>query len=288
MEATAPTRRRGLVACRRARSASALAACALVLLLPHAARAAAAPPKPGPDGVTVTSLNTALAGVGSYPSLSIAHLIILGNPKLKGLMDKPGAQMTGFVADDDAIKAQLKLLGRWGGITMQNQTMLVQLFDYMNVPGKAWSTRELAAAAPMQLKTRGGEPLSITKDPSAPGGIRVNGFKLRLHDQSSSDRKSIVHSLDGLPVPPSLQPQVDAWIADAAKTRAAGPKESDAVNESGPKPSSGAAEGAAAGAVPTAGHKAAAASGAACPATGSVTSAAVAAAAAALLAAALV
>jgi len=52
-----------------------------------------------------------------------------------------------------ATKGFLSNISRYAGVALQNETFVRQVFDYLVVPGKAWTAAELAAAAPIQLKT---------------------------------------------------------------------------------------------------------------------------------------
>lgn len=61
-----------------------------------------------------------------------------------------------------------------------------------------------------------GELLNITLEPTFQGGVAVNGFPIKVANQSTSDRKSMLHIVDGLLVPPSQQAILDFWIQAAA------------------------------------------------------------------------
>jgi hypothetical protein len=77
------------------------------------------------------------------------------------------------------------------------------------------TTQKSAPHAPLNLKrppSSGGDLLSITKDPSAPRGILVNGYKITLHDHATSDRKALLNSLGARAGPPGFAWGGLAWL----------------------------------------------------------------------------
>lgn len=52
-----------------------------------------------------------------------------------------------------ATKEFLSSISRYAGVALQNETYTHNVFNYIIVPGKAWTAAELAAAAPIKLKT---------------------------------------------------------------------------------------------------------------------------------------
>ena len=56
-------------------------------------------------------------------------------------------------AHTQATTGFLSRINKYAGVALQDQAFTRSVFDYMIVPGRAWSTAELAAAAPVQLKT---------------------------------------------------------------------------------------------------------------------------------------
>ena len=56
-------------------------------------------------------------------------------------------------AHAQATKRFLSRISKYAGVALQDEAFTHGIFNYMVVPGRAWSTAELAAAAPVQLKT---------------------------------------------------------------------------------------------------------------------------------------
>jgi hypothetical protein len=52
-----------------------------------------------------------------------------------------------------ATRAFMSSISRYAGVALQNETFTRSVFNYIVVPGKAWTIAELVAAAPIQLKT---------------------------------------------------------------------------------------------------------------------------------------
>ncbi|KAI8469225.1 MAG: hypothetical protein J3K34DRAFT_513790 [Monoraphidium minutum] len=203
----------------------------LLVLSAPAARAATAPPgaaalvgKAPPTiggaaaastDLNLTSAANALEGVLMYPELSVITNVIRMEPELKAYLATPGRTMTGFTPIDEATRALLRNISRYAGVAMQNETFVRAIFDYMHVPGRAWSARELYAAAPTTLETlRDGEALRVTRDPTTRGGVLINGFPIRLANQATRDGKMVLHMLDGVLIPPSQMPLVNYWLAN--------------------------------------------------------------------------
>lgn len=172
--------------------------------------------------LNVTSAANALQGVLLFPQLSVITNVIRMDPAMKDYLSTPGLKMTGFTPIDDATKAFLHKIGKYAGVALQDESFMKDVFDYMNVPGRAWTVAELRAAAPITLKTNlDGQGIRVEKDPKAPFGILINDLPIRLPNQATSDRKAVLHVLDGVLIPPSKQPIVDAWVAKAGGGTAA-------------------------------------------------------------------
>lgn len=58
-----------------------------------------------------------------------------------------------FPSPRQATKAFLSSISRYAGVALADENFTRAVFDYMIVPGRVWSTAELAAAAPLQLKS---------------------------------------------------------------------------------------------------------------------------------------
>ncbi|KIY94536.1 hypothetical protein MNEG_13425 [Monoraphidium neglectum] len=75
------------------------------------------------------------------------------DPDMRSYLGKPGRPMTGFTPVDNATKGLLHSISRYAGVALQNATFIKAVFDYMTVPGKAWTATELHEAAPLELAT---------------------------------------------------------------------------------------------------------------------------------------
>ncbi|GBF88886.1 hypothetical protein Rsub_01385 [Raphidocelis subcapitata] len=213
---------------------------ALFLLAATAASAAApaatAPAAPAAAGALhLTDTDTALEGAALFPQMSLLYGVIKGSPRMRGYLSRPGAALTAFPASDTATKALLKRVGKHAGALLQDEALTGAAFDFMVVPGRAWSVEELAAAAPLELATLGGTKLAVTRDPSAPHGLRVGGQTVSpTFDQATRDGRTALHILDGVLLPPPAAAQVEAWAADSG----AAPRGAAAL-EAGPAPADG-------------------------------------------------
>ncbi|GBF97020.1 hypothetical protein Rsub_09493 [Raphidocelis subcapitata] len=237
------------------RTAALVVVCLLSLAAP--ARALA------PGGMNVTSAKNALVGIQMFPQVSVIETVIRGDDFMRGYLSQEGRVFTGFVPNDAATKALLREVGRYAGVALQNETFTRAVFRGMIVPGRAMSLDDLRAAAPLDLATLNGEPLRVTKDPSAPGGVLVGGFPILVSNVTTADKKAVMFVVDGVLVPPSQKQQLDWWIANAhgaakAGAAAAAGSGGGAVVEAGPK-AAAAASGAAARAGPALAAAAAAA-----------------------------
>jgi hypothetical protein len=200
-----------------------------------------------------------------------------------------------------ATRGFMSSISKYAGVALQNETFTRGVFNYMIVPGKAWTLAELAAAAPTELKTlwvaarpggggggarrlhacaaagfakrgslwearrpsccrfscccrptrpparlpdgrpccadhsrlrSGGERMPVTRDPSVPYGVRINGHPVAIGNQATADKKVALHLVDGTMIPPSSQPQVAWWTAGSpAAAKVAGGGATGAVME---------------------------------------------------------
>lgn len=223
----------------------------VLLLVASAAIAQAAAPPPAAavaEKLTITNAANAFEGAAEVPKMSILMSVIRSDPQMSSYLKKKGQVLTAFPTTNKATTAFLRQVGKWSGEALQSETFTRAVFDYMIVPGRMWTLAQLRAAAPMQLKTLGGEMLNVTKDAAALGGVLVNGHPIAEPNHAIKDKTAVLHLLDGVLIPPSQQQLVDRWTVTggAAPPQAVGAGAGAGAGGEG-APVAGAGEGGASG-----------------------------------------